>query len=387
MTRVLRFVKQITERNPSAVCLLVAVVTSSIDFATGRDIRFPLLYLLPVGLASWMGRKKLAYALSFLLPVLRISFEIAWKVPELLPIESVNAVIEILAMALYVYLIGRKATEARQIANAITTKDEEMQTFGPSPGWWARRCRAGGSPRDWRTGWRWCTGRSRNPPRRAEHVPADVESEVARFDRALESSIRELNGIREQLEQQQADVEIGLVEMRLAMLNDPSFPQKCKRRVGGSGQSRTRRAGRGPGNGNAAPRGETGIYPGTIRRRARPRSSDSAQPQNLGKRASNRLSELPPGDHSDRRRTSFVRCAADRSRQRGRHCHGEDGPASHVAILARVRHIPAVCDIKDATSLLVSGDRLLVDAETGTVTVAPTRRRRRTSQPAKCNPP
>jgi phosphoenolpyruvate-protein kinase (PTS system EI component) len=43
-----------------------------------------------------------------------------------------------------------------------------------------------------------------------------------------------------------------------------------------------------------------------------------------------------------------------------------------VAILARTRHIPAICDIKDATSLLDSGDKLLVDAEIGTVTVAPT---------------
>lgn len=46
--------------------------------------------------------------------------------------------------------------------------------------------------------------------------------------------------------------------------------------------------------------------------------------------------------------------------------------ASQVAILARIRQIPAVCDIQDATSLLVSGDRLLVDAEAGTVPVAPT---------------
>ena len=88
MTRVLRFVKQITERNPSAVCLLVAVVTSSIDLVTGRDIRFPLLYILPIGLAAWMGRKTLAYVLSVLLPVMRVYFEILWRVPELLPLES-----------------------------------------------------------------------------------------------------------------------------------------------------------------------------------------------------------------------------------------------------------------------------------------------------------
>jgi phosphoenolpyruvate-protein kinase (PTS system EI component) len=48
------------------------------------------------------------------------------------------------------------------------------------------------------------------------------------------------------------------------------------------------------------------------------------------------------------------------------------GPASHVARLARLKGIPALCDIQDAVTLLASGDRLLVDGERGTVTVAPT---------------
>jgi phosphotransferase system enzyme I (PtsI) len=48
------------------------------------------------------------------------------------------------------------------------------------------------------------------------------------------------------------------------------------------------------------------------------------------------------------------------------------GPASHVAILARLKRIPSVCDIKGAGSAVASGEHLLVDAEQGTVTVAPT---------------
>ena len=123
----MRFAVQVTQKNPSAICIIIALVTLFVDFATGRDIRFPLLYLVPIGLASWMERKILAYTLSVVLPSLRISFEILWRVPELLPIESINAAIEVLALALYVYLIGRKATEARQMNEAITTKDEEMQ--------------------------------------------------------------------------------------------------------------------------------------------------------------------------------------------------------------------------------------------------------------------
>jgi len=77
--------------------------------------------------AAWMGKKTLAYALSVLLPGMRVYFEILWQVPELLPIESINAAIEALALSLYVYLVGRKAIQTRQMEKALTTKDEEMQ--------------------------------------------------------------------------------------------------------------------------------------------------------------------------------------------------------------------------------------------------------------------
>jgi phosphoenolpyruvate-protein phosphotransferase (PTS system enzyme I) len=91
-----------------------------------------------------------------------------------------------------------------------------------------------------------------------------------------------------------------------------------------------------------------------------------------GKATSNRLASLPPETIlvseelllSDALQIDPVNVAAIVTER--------TGPASHVAILARIRHIPAVCDIQDATSLLASGDRLLVDAEAGTVTVAPT---------------
>ena len=232
MKRAMQFVVQVTQKNPSAICILIALVTLSVDFATGRDIRFPLLYLLPIGLASWMGKKALAYALSVLLPLLRISFEIAWQVPELLPIESINAAIEVLALSLYVYLIVRKATEAKQMKKNITTMDEEMQYFrtftrlvgttlqgrGISPGL------ADGVALVYRPGQEFI-------PEDPSISQAGVESELDRFDRALSASIQELNNIRGEFKHQEAAVATGLLEMRLAMLNDPSFQKKCKGRV------------------------------------------------------------------------------------------------------------------------------------------------------------
>ena len=232
MTRVLRFIEQITEKNPSAICILIALITLSVDFATGRDIHFPLLYVVPIGLAAWIGRKTLAYTLSILLPVVRVSFEVLWGMPEFLPLESLNAAIEVLALALYVHLVARKATETRRMKKTIRTKDEEIEHFrsftrmvgttlqgrGVSPG----------------------LGDGIAVVYRPEHDSAlgepnisqdEVESEVDRFDRALTESITELDRIREQFEGQRTDDEIALVEMRLTMLKSPSFSQRCKLRV------------------------------------------------------------------------------------------------------------------------------------------------------------
>jgi phosphoenolpyruvate-protein phosphotransferase (PTS system enzyme I) len=369
----IRIVYQVAQKNPSATCIFIAVITLFFDFATGRDIRFPLLYLLPIGLASWMERKTLAYALSFLLPVLRVSFENVWQLHQLFPIESINAAIEILALGLYVSLISRKITEAKQLEKAVTTKDEEMQylrTFtrlvgmmlqgrGISPGL------ADGVALVYQPEHESVLGE----PGISEE---DVESETDRFDRALAASIQELNNIRKEFKHQEANVEIGLLEMRLAMLNDPSFQKKCKRRVG-EDLVRIEHAVM------AEVREMEMKLKGLKQELIRERSADVRDLghqvlrhlRTSGAEPSTRLANLPPRTIlvaeelllSDALLIDPINLAAIVTER--------TGPASHVAILARGRNIPAICDIEDATMLLASGDRLLVDAEKGTVTVAP----------------
>jgi phosphoenolpyruvate-protein phosphotransferase (PTS system enzyme I) len=368
------FVTQVTQKNPSTVCLSIALVTLAVDFATGREIRFPLLYLLPIGLASWIGKKGLAFALSVLLPMLRVYFEIYWKAPELLPIEILNAGIEIIALSFYAYLVGRKASETRNMKKAITTKDEEMvhlRAFtrltgttlkgrGVSPGL------SDGVAVVFRPEHEFPLGDSRISQNA-------VQSEIDRFDRAIRSSIRELDDLRYQLGRRQTDHEIALIEMRLAMLQDPSFLKKCKQRVSedlvGIEHAVLTEVGE-------VERKLQGSKQALLRERsADVRDLGHQLLRNLrtsGREDSNRLSTLQPGTIlvaeelllSDALQIDPVNVAAIVTEK--------TGPASHVAILARARHIPAICDIKDATSLLAPGDHLLVDAEAGTVTVGPT---------------
>ena len=156
------------------------------------------------------------------------------------------------------------------------------------------------------------------------------------------------------------------------MLNDPSFQKKCKRRVG---EDLVRAEHAVLAEVREMEMRLKGVKQEFIRERCADLQDLGHQVlrnlRTLGEGTSNRLTALPPRTIlvaeelllSDALLIDPVNVTAIVTER--------TGPASHVAILARARNIPAVCDIEDATVLLASGDRLLVDAETGTVTVAP----------------
>lgn len=100
-------------------CMLVAVIVMGIDFYAGKAIRFPILYVLPVGLAVWQDRKAVAYILAILLPLARLGFHLPWHETQSLSVAVINAGIRILALFLYAYLIGRILCQKRILENKI----------------------------------------------------------------------------------------------------------------------------------------------------------------------------------------------------------------------------------------------------------------------------
>ncbi len=375
MRRVLRFLEQSTDKHPSAVCIVIAFVTLSFDFATGRDIRFPLLYVVPIGLAAWLSKRTLAYALSILLPTVRISFETLWGVTQFPVIESTNALIEVLALALYVHLAARKAAERSRMKNTIRMKDEEIEHFRSFARTLGTTLQGRSVSPGLADGIAFVYAPKHESALNESHIGRDrVGFEVERFNRALAASISELDTIRTQFEGRRTDDEIDLVEMRLAMLKSFSFSQECRRRVSDDLVTAEQ-----------AVMAEVQVMEarlhGLQHAFMRERSADLRDLghqvlQNLrpeGKEETNLLAVLPRETILvaeelllfDALRVDFANVAGIVTEK--------TGPASHVAILARIRGIPAVCDITDATLVLKSGDRLLVDAGKGAVTVAPTR--------------
>jgi phosphoenolpyruvate-protein phosphotransferase (PTS system enzyme I) len=201
----------------------------------------------------------------------------------------------------------------------------------------------------------------------------DVEAEINRLDCALAAAICELDNTQKQFAGNMGAAESALLDAHLAMLKDVEFWDKCKQRVRkdlirieqavveevrelaamleGLKQEITR---------------EHSADIRDIGRRVLRNIKDSGEvlPNQLVSLPPNTIlvaKEFLPSDTLQLDRTNLAALVSE--------CNG---PASHVAILARTRRIPAVSDIKDAVSLLVTGDRLLVDAQAGTVTVAPT---------------
>jgi phosphoenolpyruvate-protein phosphotransferase len=201
-----------------------------------------------------------------------------------------------------------------------------------------------------------------------------VEAESRRLEDALASAIDDLSGLRARTEIGSVRGEAALLEMRLTMLRDPTLADHCRRRIA---EHLVPAEAAVIAEIEEIERGMRDFKQEVLRARA-------ADVRDIGSQVlrklaaadtggdTHELANLPPGSVvvaeelllSDALRMDPVNVVAIVTER--------TGPASHAAMLARARGIPAVCDIDDATSLLGSGDLLLVDADTGTVTVAPT---------------
>ena len=370
-----RFMHTINKRYARLSSVFLAVIVLWVDIITDTEIHFPLVYVLPVALAASRGQHYLAYALATTLPLLRIGFEFPWGTGASLAIAGINAVIEIAAMLLYAYLVDKAAARTKRLQKTATTREREvsqlraftrmasatLQGRGISPGM------ADG------TALIYLPSESELTAAHERITLDEVQAEIDRLDTALAAAIRELDSTEKHLVGDMAVEERALLNVQLAILNDAEFWNICRRSVGAnlikveqavveavqemvevlaeSHQDVMR---------------ERGADIRDIGRRILRNLGAASQPP------ANRLASLPPrtilvatellpSDIFQLDHFNLLALVTERN-----------SAASHVAILARNREIPAISNIENATALLTTGDHLLVDAETGTVTVAPT---------------
>ncbi len=98
-------VERIDRAKSGRTCILIALLVLLVDFITGKDIYFPILYFLPVGLSAWRGKTKSAYGFAVLLPIVRLAFHFPWQATESIPLSVINETITMVSLILYVFLV------------------------------------------------------------------------------------------------------------------------------------------------------------------------------------------------------------------------------------------------------------------------------------------
>jgi phosphoenolpyruvate-protein phosphotransferase len=215
-----------------------------------------------------------------------------------------------------------------------------------------------------------------------EHTDPDVPSlainrdelpaEIARFDRSVAASLRELRALRDRMLSEIGQSEAGILDAHLALLDDPQFIKRVKKRLADElvnvekaiateiqSMERLLLAVE-----NEYLRERRHDIRDIGRRLLRHLKQDGAEQRNqLSKLPENTIliaRELLPSDTLDLDRAHVVGIVVE-----------QGGSQSHTAILARALGIPLVTGVEQATTRIKAGHRLLLDGETGTVTIAP----------------
>lgn len=99
--------------------LVLAGLVLAIDYADGPILQFPILFVIPVLLASWYSGRWWGLGLAVSLSLARMYFSISWDIPILTQYAPLNTFVRIIVLSLLAYLTDRVATQSRALAQEI----------------------------------------------------------------------------------------------------------------------------------------------------------------------------------------------------------------------------------------------------------------------------
>ena len=100
---------------------LLALAVLVIDYMTGPYIRFPILYLLPITLASWRNGFKRGLVFAVAMPLVHLSFSNFWITPFTLFYATINTFIRIAVFVAFAYLVNKVGVQKRELEKEIQT--------------------------------------------------------------------------------------------------------------------------------------------------------------------------------------------------------------------------------------------------------------------------
>ncbi|MCB0192496.1 MAG: hypothetical protein KDJ65_11185 [Anaerolineae bacterium] len=119
MTIVLKAIPWLQQKHLPLIYILLVIEVLTADYLTGPLIQFPILYLVPVGLAAWFHGRRWGYGLAIFMAFTRLFFFGVWGTPWGLPIILVNALIRLIVFSGFVFLIDKTAVQHRLLEKEV----------------------------------------------------------------------------------------------------------------------------------------------------------------------------------------------------------------------------------------------------------------------------
>ena len=89
------------------------------DYVSGPAIQFPILFLIPVSLASWYSGYRWGLAFAVTMPLIRLYYGMSWPVSLTAYDASINTVIRILVLGGAAFLVSRTARQSQELARRV----------------------------------------------------------------------------------------------------------------------------------------------------------------------------------------------------------------------------------------------------------------------------
>jgi predicted Fe-S protein YdhL (DUF1289 family) len=86
-----------------------------VDYLTGPFIQFPILFIVPVAIATVVQGVIVGSSVAVLLPLLRLSFFLHWGVPSSWVLESIDTAVDMVILIGFAALIHQTMRQRRQI--------------------------------------------------------------------------------------------------------------------------------------------------------------------------------------------------------------------------------------------------------------------------------
>jgi ribosomal protein L37E len=95
--------------------MLLAVGILLLDYISGPYLQFPILFIVPVVLATWGDSRRWGFAVAIGMPLVRLGFAAHWNSPDLLPLEVIDQMLDALILSGLVLVTDRLVLQERRI--------------------------------------------------------------------------------------------------------------------------------------------------------------------------------------------------------------------------------------------------------------------------------